>query len=87
MPDTYMNLDIIFLDKDLRITYIEQNVKAHPGTKEIPPIPRTKTIFGRYVLEIRSDSPYRKYFKVGSKIKWSQPWTALKKALDTRLSQ
>ena len=57
MPDTYFNLDIIFLDKNLVIVAIEKNVPHHPGRKVPPPIYSTKTYRAKYVLEIKANSP------------------------------
>lgn len=44
MPDTYFNLDIIFLDSDLKIVGIEKNVPMHPGMGEPPPFFERKFI-------------------------------------------
>lgn len=70
MPDTHFNLDIFFLDKDLKVLEVDRNVKAHPGMKEPPPIARTGLYLCRYVLEMRADSDLSKKIKKGAKLKW-----------------
>lgn len=75
MPDTYFDLDIFFLDKNLKVIDIERNMPAHPGMKSPPPIAKTRTVFSRHVLEMRSDSPLAKEIKVGTKLKWISSWS------------
>jgi uncharacterized protein len=70
MPDTYFNLDIFFLDADLRVIDIERNVQAHPGMKEPPAIPRTRPIRARHVLELKSASVHARQLKIGDQIRW-----------------
>jgi len=70
MPDTYFNLDIIFLDKSFKVVEIDRNVKAHPGRSENIPIARSKTVQCRHVLELRSDSPLAREVQVGHILKW-----------------
>jgi uncharacterized membrane protein (UPF0127 family) len=70
MPDTYFNLDIIFLDAGLNIVNIHKNVKAHPGRAEPPAITRTAAIYSRYVLELDAQSEIAKKLKLGDKLKW-----------------
>ncbi len=71
MPNTYMNLDIIFLDKNFKIIALERKLKAHPSKSSPPLIEKTKPYFARYVIEIRSDSPFGKKIKIGDKLNWS----------------
>jgi uncharacterized protein len=68
MPDTYFNLDIIFLDENLKILFIEKNIPAHPGRNENPPIPRTPQIKCRYVLEIKSNVLFGSTLRVGESL-------------------
>lgn len=70
MPDTYFNLDIIFLDSSLQVVGIEKNVPAHPGMKEPPAIFRTGIYQAQYVLETKAGSPFSSSLKVGEKLKW-----------------
>ena len=71
MPNTYFNLDIIFLDRQLKVLAIERNVPAHPGMQEPPMIYRTKNYYAHHVLEIRADSPLSQEIQVGSQIGWN----------------
>ena len=52
MPNTYFDLAIIFLDKNFKITHLEKQAKAHPGTEEPPIIYRTKSAKAKYVIEV-----------------------------------
>ena len=72
MPDTYLNLDIFFLDKNLNVLYIERNVPAHPGRKEPPKIARTANIYAQVVLELRSGTENSNSIKKGDKLKWEK---------------
>ncbi len=70
MPDTYFNLDIIFLDASLKIMGIERNVPAHPGFSEPPAIYRTETYLAQYILETKAGVAFTKKLKVGDRLKW-----------------
>jgi uncharacterized membrane protein (UPF0127 family) len=56
MPDTYMDLAIIFLDEELTIVHMER-MSAQPGEKNPKNIKRTPAIVAQHVLELRADSP------------------------------
>jgi|GEM_PF-662472 len=71
MPDTHFDLDIFFLDKNLKIRDVERNVPHHPGRKNPSKIPKTRTILSAHVLEIKSASPLAKEIKPGDTLKWS----------------
>jgi uncharacterized membrane protein (UPF0127 family) len=71
MPDTHFDLDIFFLDKDLKILAVERNVPHYPGRQNPSKIPRTKTVLSAHVLEMKSDSPLAKELKPGQTLKWS----------------
>lgn len=70
MPDTYFNLDIIYLDPQLKIVAIEKNAPAHPGTKEPPVIYRAKSYRAQYILETKASAPFSKDLKIGEQLKW-----------------
>lgn len=57
MPDTYFNLDIFFMDKNLKVVGIDRNAPAHPGKQEPPSIYRVKPYRAKYVLEVKANSP------------------------------
>lgn len=73
MPDTYFDLDIYFLDKDLMVIDVERNVRHHPTRKTPPAIATTRHIFARHVLEMKASSPLSKKIKVSQKFSWEQP--------------
>ena len=73
MPDTYFNLDIFFLDHNLKVLSLERNLAAHPGRLEPPKIQRTKAYMAQHVLELRSDSPLAGEIKVGTSLRWISP--------------
>jgi uncharacterized membrane protein (UPF0127 family) len=70
MPDTYLNLDIFFMDSSLNIVHIERNIAAHPGRQEPPAIARTATIYSQIVLELEHGSEASKSIKKGDQLKW-----------------
>ena len=72
MPDTYFNLNIYFLDENLKIVDAALNVPAHPGREEPPRIHRTAPVYARHVLEIRADSPLAKELSIGSSLSFQK---------------
>ncbi|MDO9182287.1 MAG: DUF192 domain-containing protein, partial [Bacteriovorax sp.] len=84
MPDTYFNLDIIFLDKDLKIVGIEKNVPAHPGNSEPPTIYKTETYNAQYVLETKSGASFSKKLKINDQLKFIGSNSISEIALRTR---
>lgn len=74
MPDTYFNLDVFFLDKDLRVVGLQRNLTAHPGKTEPPKIEASRWVFARHIMEMRSDSRIAHQIQVGTILHWqSQP--------------
>jgi hypothetical protein len=71
MPDTYFNLDIFFLDKDLKILDVHRNLQHHPGRQNYYQIPTSRKVTARHVLEMRADSPIAAQIKIGDKLTWS----------------
>lgn len=71
MPDTYFNLDIIFLDKDLKIVGIERDVPAHPGMTEPPTIYKTESYSAQFVLETKAKAPFGKKLKLNDQLKFT----------------
>ena len=70
MPDTYFDLDIIFLDKNLKVVGLERNVPHHPGRAEPPPIYSTANYWAKYVLEIKARSPLSAQIDRGDTLIW-----------------
>ena len=63
MPNTYFDLDIIYLDGNLKITHMARNVPHHPSSKgNIPRVPPQKA---HHILEIRSGTSLSKKLREG----------------------
>lgn len=74
MPDTYFDLDIIFLDPDLSIVHIERGVKAHPGRDEsASTIQQTPEIYAQHVLELKAETGLTKDWRIGQRLSWKGP--------------
>lgn len=87
MPDTHFNLDIIFLDPNLRIVAIEKNAPAHPGFTQPPAIYKTGTYEAQFVLETRADGDFSKNLKINDKLKFIGPTSLSEIALKTHRKQ
>jgi uncharacterized membrane protein (UPF0127 family) len=87
MPDTYFNLDIIFLDQNLKIVGIEKNVPAHPGMSEPPKIFQTGTYSAQFVLETKAGSDFGKKLKINDYLKFIGPISLSEIVLKTRQLQ
>ncbi len=70
MPDTYFDLDLIYLDKELRITEIIRKVPHYVGRLNPDAIPRVRGVYARHVLEMKATSPVSNGLKVGDKLDW-----------------
>lgn len=73
MPDTYFDLDLIYLDKDLKIVDIIRKLPHHIGRANPEMIPRARGVWSRHVLEMKATSPISAKLKVGDKIEWKSP--------------
>lgn len=74
MPNTYFDLDIIYMDKDLKITDIVRDLEHYTGNVNSE-IPRAPTITSRHVLEMKSTSEIADRLKVGDQLQWESPMT------------
>ena len=72
MPNTFFNLDIIYLDQNMRITDIVWNLPHYTGNVNSQ-IPRAPTITSRHVLEMKSGSTLSSKLKRGDYLKWKSP--------------
>lgn len=74
MGDTHFNLDVFFLDNDLRVVGLHRNLKAHPGKTEPPAIENSPWVYARHIMEMRADSRYASQIQVGTVLRWqSEP--------------
>ena len=87
MPNTFFNLDIIFLDEKLKIVAIEKNVPFHPGTKEPPVIYRTETYQAQHVLETKANCNFSKKLKVNDQLEFIGPISLSEIILKTHQKQ
>ncbi len=72
MPDTYFDLDIFFLDKDLKVVAVERKIAHHPGRENESSIARTRSYLCRHVLEMNSNSSLSLSMNVGDKFSWME---------------
>ncbi len=70
MPDTYFDLDIFFLDNEMVVIDVDRQVKHHPGRENLNSVARTRAIYCRHVLEIKSSSKLAQQLRPGMKLKW-----------------
>lgn len=70
MPDTYFDLDLIFMDKDLKITDIIRKLPHYIGRANPELIPRARGVWAKYVLEMKATSPIASKLQIGNKLDW-----------------
>jgi uncharacterized membrane protein (UPF0127 family) len=70
MPDTYFDLDLIYLDKDLKIIDIIRKLPFHIGKANPELIPRARGVWSRHVLEMKATSQISAKLKVGDQLIW-----------------
>lgn len=70
MPDTYFDLDLFFLDKELVIRDIIRKLPHYVGRANPEYIPRARGVWSRHVLEMKSTSPVAASLSVGQQLKW-----------------
>lgn len=70
MPDTYFDLDLIYLDKDLKINDIIRKLPHYIGRANMDLIPRARGVYSRHVLEMKSTSAISHKLKIGDQLVW-----------------
>jgi uncharacterized membrane protein (UPF0127 family) len=70
MPDTYFDLDLFYLDKDLKIIDIIRKLPFYVGRAHPNLIPRARSIWCRHVLEMKASSKISQKLKIGDVLKW-----------------
>lgn len=70
MPDTYFDLDLVYLDKDLKILDIIRKLPHYVGKANPDLIPRARGVWSRYVLEMKASSPISAKLKIGDQLTW-----------------
>lgn len=90
MPDTYFDLDLFYLDKDLKITDIIRKLPHYIGRHNENLIPRAREVWSRHVLEMKATSPIGSSLNVGDQLKWkgdlslSETETKIKEIMGSR---
>ncbi len=70
MPDTYFDLDLFYLDKDLRIIDIVRKLPFYIGRANQQLIPRARGVWCRHTLEMKASSKLAQQLKMGDVLKW-----------------
>ncbi len=70
MPDTYFDLDLFYLDKDLRIVDIVRKLPHHKGRHNEALIPRARGVWCRHTLEMKASSPQAAELRIGDQLTW-----------------
>lgn len=71
MPETFFDLDIIFLDKDFKVVAIE-TLPHYPTRKDTQKIPITNTYQSQFVLELHAGMAKKYKIVKGSQLKWKK---------------
>jgi uncharacterized membrane protein (UPF0127 family) len=75
MPDTYFDLDIFYLDKDLTIVDVVRKAPHYVGRMNPHLIPRIRGVWCRHVLEMKASSGIAKALKIGDRLIWKSKMT------------
>lgn len=70
MPDTYFDLDLIYLDKELKILDIIRKLPHYIGRHNPDLIPRARGVWSRHTLEMKAGSAISNKLKIGDKLIW-----------------
>ncbi len=77
MPDTYFDLDIIYVDKDFKIVDIVRKLPHYVGRANPDLIPRARLVWSRHAFEMKSGSEIAKKLKIGDQLQWKSHQTPL----------
>lgn len=70
MPDTYFDLDLIYLDRDLRIVDIIRKLPHYIGRSNPDLIPRARGVYCRHTLEMKAGSKISDSLNIGDQLTW-----------------
>lgn len=70
MPDTYFDLDLFYLDKDLKVLDVVRKLPHYIGKANPDLIPRARGVWARFVLEMKSTSALAAKIKIGDQLEW-----------------
>lgn len=69
MPDTYFNLDLIYLDQNFKVLDIIRNLPHYKGRSNSHLIPRARGVWSHHVLEMKASSQISQAIRVGDLLK------------------
>lgn len=75
MPDTYFDLDLFYLDKELKIIDIIRKLPFYIGRSNSDLIPRARGIWCRHTLEMKAESPIASKLKIGDVLAWKSQYS------------
>ncbi len=84
MPDTYFDLDLFYLDKDLKIIDIVRKLPFYVGRANPDSIPRARGVWCRHTLEMKASSPLSKRLKIGDVFKWKGAYSIEQTEVESR---
>ncbi len=87
MPNTYFDLDIIFLDDKLKVVGMDKKAPHHPGLTEPPAIYKTSIYLAQFILETKAGSPFSKSIKIGDQLNFTGPISLSEIVLKTHQKQ
>ncbi len=70
MPDTYFDLDLIYLDKNFKVVDIIRKLPHYKGRANPNLIPRARPVWSRHALEMKASSKISQEIKEGDQLKW-----------------
>jgi uncharacterized membrane protein (UPF0127 family) len=85
MPDTYFDLDLIYLDKNFKVVDIIRKLPHYKGRANPELIPRARGVWARHVLEMKAASEISQKIKLGDKLQLKSDLSLEK--LDERIRQ
>lgn len=75
MPDTYFDLDLFYLDKDMKVLDIVRKLQHYVGRTNPDLIPRARSVWARHVLEMKSSSPVAAKIQIGDSLQWKSMYS------------
>lgn len=85
MPDTYFDLDLIYLDKNFKVLDIIRKLPHYKGRANPELIPRARGVWARHVLEMKAGSETSQKIKEGDQLQMKSKLSLPK--LDERIRQ
>ena len=70
MPDTYFDLDLFYLDKDLKVIDVIRKLPFYVGRANLDLVPRARGVWCRHTLEMKAASTIAQRLKLGDRLKW-----------------